>query len=310
MKKNNILYSIVIPVYNSSLFIENTLKEVTKAMDDTKLFYEIVLVNDGSNDDSWKIINNFAKKNKFVTAINLLKNYGQHIAVFCGLKNARGDYVITIDDDLQNPPQEIIKLINKAKFGYDLVIGSFDQKKHSLFRRLGSFVINSINRRIFDISDDLKLTNFRLIRKDVVSRMINYNTSYPYITGLSLLMSGYRCNVSVKHDVRKFGKSNYNLKKLLKLVFEILFNYSSVPMKFVSTIGITVSGFSFITGCYFFISALINDNYPPGWASLFVFLTFINGLVILLLGMIGEYLIRISNQINNSDKYFISDIQK
>lgn len=304
------IYSIVIPVYNSAPFITKTLKEVINAMTANKLSYEIILVNDGSNDDSWNIINNFAKNNKFVTAINLLKNYGQHVAIFCGLNNAKGDYVITIDDDLQNPPKEIIKLINKSNEGYDLVIGSFDQKKHSLLRRFGSYFVNSINKRIFEIKDDLKLTNFRLIRKDVVSRMLAYNTSYPYITGLALLMSGHRCNVTVMHDSRTFGKSNYDLSKLLKLVFEILFNYSSIPMKFVSTIGIIVSLVSFATGCYFFISALSNENYPPGWASLIVFLSLINGLVILLLGMIGEYLIRISNQINNSDQYFIREIQK
>ena len=151
-------------------------------------------------------------------AIDLLKNYGQHTAVFAGLRHSEGRYAITMDDDLQNPPEEIPPLLAKAEEGYDLVIGRFERKRHSLSRRWGSKLVDWMNRRVFHKPKGLVLTSFRCIRRDVVDRMADYRTAYPYIPGLALMFSRSRVNIPVEHHPRTVGKSNYSLLRILAVV--------------------------------------------------------------------------------------------
>jgi glycosyltransferase involved in cell wall biosynthesis len=301
-------YSVIIPVYNSEQSITQVIDKTINFFENENLFYEIILVNDKSTDNSWKIIAEKAKKNSHVIAINLLRNYGQHNAVFCGFKQSCGDYVITMDDDLQNPPEEIKHLIEKAKQGYDLVIGQFRKKKHAWYRRLGSLFIKILNQKIFNSPKNLALTNFRIIRRDVVDRICMYNTNYPYITGLALMFSHFQVNVWVRHEERLFGKSNYNILKILKLVLTILFNYSSFPLRFIAGVGLITSLVSLLLSVYFFTHALINGTFVSGWILVIVLLSFFNGIVILLIGMIGEYVVRLLNQSSNVESYYIIEI--
>ena len=301
-------YSVVIPVYNSSPIVGNTIDGTVSFFEERRLDYEIILVNDGSLDNSWDVIRKKAEENPNIIAINLLRNYGQHNANFCGFLHSSGDYVITMDDDLQNPPEEIIHLISKAHEGYDLVIGRFKEKKHSFYRRVGSILVGAINRRIFHKDKDLVLTNFRIIRRDVVERVCAYKTSYPYIPGLTLMFSNNRANVRVEHREREAGKSSYNLASILKLVFTILFNYSSYPLRLVGGIGIVVSAFSFFLGMFYLGIALFRGTRTPGWTTIVVLLSFSNGLLILILSMIGEYVVRVLNQISSSESFHIKEI--
>ena len=301
-------YSVVIPVYNSSPIVGNTIDRTVSFFEERRLDYEIILVNDGSLDNSWDVIRKKAEENPNIIAINLLRNYGQHNANFCGFLHSSGDYVITMDDDLQNPPEEIIHLISKAHEGYDLVIGRFREKKHALYRRVGSILVGAINRRIFHKDKDLVLTNFRIIRRDVVERVCAYKTSYPYIPGLTLMFSNNRANVWVEHREREAGKSSYNLASILKLVFTILFNYSSYPLRLVGGIGIVVSAFSFFLGMFYLGIALFRGTRTPGWTTIVVLLSFSNGLLILILSMIGEYVVRVLNQISSSESFHIKEI--
>ena len=195
-------YSVVIPVYNSEKIIEETVRQVRDAFLSSGFEFEVILVNDGSKDDSWKTIASLASSFHEVVSINLLKNYGQHNANLCGFREASGDYIITMDDDLQNPPEEIGKLIETAQKGYDLVIGRFESKKHSLYRRFGSRVVGWLNRTVFEVEDELILSNFRIIRRDVVDRVCRDQSVSPYIPGLVLKYSAHRCNVLVQHRPR------------------------------------------------------------------------------------------------------------
>ena len=301
-------YSVVIPVYNSSPIVGNTIDRTVSFFEERRLDYEIILVNDGSLDNSWDVIRKKAEENPNIIAINLLRNYGQHNANFCGFLHSSGDYVITMDDDLQNPPEEIIHLISKAHEGYDLVIGRFREKKHALYRRVGSILVGAINTRIFHKDKDLVLTNFRIIRRDVVERVCAYKTSYPYIPGLTLMFSNNRANVWVEHREREAGKSSYNLASILKLVFTILFNYSSYPLRLVGGIGIVVSACSFLLGMFYLGIALFRGTRTPGWTTIVVLLSFSNGLLILILSMIGEYVVRVLNQISSSESFHIKEI--
>lgn len=301
-------YSVVIPVYNSEPIVATTVARTKEFFESQQLAYEIILVNDGSHDNSWQVIEQIAKDSQHVVAINLLHNYGQHSANLCGFKHSTGDYVITMDDDLQNPPEEIIHLIEKAAQGYDLVIGQFREKMHVFYRRIGTVLIRAVNQRIFGSPKDLILTNFRIIRRDVIDRICNYRTSYPYVPGLALMFSNNRSNVLVEHKQRSVGKSNYNLLKILKLVSTILFNYSSYPLRLVSGIGICLSLLSFLLGAFYLVTAMINGTNVPGWTSLVVLVSFYNGVVMLLLGMLGEYSVRLLRQSSAVDSYHIKEI--
>lgn len=301
-------YSVVIPVYNSAAIVGVTIDRTVAFFSQSPHDYEIILVNDGSRDDSWRIIAEKARANPRIVAINLLQNYGQHAANLCGFRASTGDYVVTMDDDMQNPPEEIQHLIDTAAQGYDLVIGRFRQKQHAFYRRLGAMLIRAINRRIFNADKDLVLTNFRLIRKDVVERICNYQTSYPYISGLALMFSNHRTNVLVEHLPRAAGKSTYSLWKILKLVSTLLFNYSSYPLRLVASIGVTISALGFALGLYYLIFSLVVGVQVPGWTTLVVLLSFFNGVTILILSMIGEYCVRLINQVSSSASYHVKDI--
>jgi len=303
-------YSIIIPVYNSELIVENTINKVSDVMSIANKDFEIILINDNSSDNSWNIIAQNASINNNVIAINLLKNFGQHSAVYCGLQHASGDYLVTLDDDLQNPPEEILKLIKKIDEGYDLVFAKFEEKKHSLTRRLGSKIIGILNTKIFNKPKGLTLTNFRIFTRAVQERIINYSTSYPYIPGLLLMFSSNVANVTTRHEKREVGSSNYNLIKIMSLVGRLLFNYSSYPLKMLTFLGVFISSLSFIIGGYFLVKSFFMGSNVQGWTSTIVLLSFLNGFLILMVGILGEYVVRLMKQTSSTNSIIIKEIIK
>ena len=306
--KTEKLCSIVIPVFQSRDIVSLTVNEVLEVVRENNIFTEVILVNDGSRDGSWEVIRDLAKKNKEVKSINLIKNYGQHNAVFCGFVHSNGEFIITMDDDLQNPPSEILKLINKALVtDCDLVFGKFVRKRHSLFRRLGSRFVGFLNGKIFNKPTNITLSNFRLAKRHVVDRVVSHKTVYPYIPGLLLKYAETVENVTVEHNERKIGQSNYGIIKLLSLVSRLLINYSSYPLKVLSSIAALASLLSFVIGSWFLITAMLNGVRVPGWTSIIVLLSFLGGFIIALLALIGEYLSRILNQISGDEAYYIKD---
>lgn len=308
MTENVFFYSVVIPVYNSAAIVAQTVSRVREFFLAQDHDFEIILVNDGSRDNSWAVIAGLARTFPDVVAINLLKNYGQHNANLCGFREAKGDFVITIDDDLQNPPEEIGKLIEAAQRGHDLVIGRFESKQHSLVRRLGSRLVGWLNRTVFEVKDDLVLSNFRLIRRDVIDRVCRDQSVAPYIPGLVLKYSAHRCNVLVSHLARAEGASGYTMRKLLRLVANILFNHSTIPLRYGAAFGFVVSGISVLLGLFYLLRTLIDGTSTPGWATLVVLISFFNGVLILLLSVIGEYLVRVLREVGSQRSYEISEV--
>lgn len=303
-------YSVIIPVYNSAGIVGRVIEQTIKFFEERQWSYELILVNDGSQDQSWNEIHQEAASRPHVTALNLMRNYGQHTAVYCGLENSVGEYVITIDDDLQNPPEEIIHLIKKLEDGHDVVFGRFRHKKHSGFRNVGSYLIRLVNNRIFRCPKEVVPTNFRLIQRDVVDRILQYRTAYPYITGLVLMFSNNIGNVWVEHEERLEGKSNYSLYKILSLVARILFNYSVWPLRIVTIIGIVISFLGFLIGVVLVFLRLFDQVQVEGWTGVMVMLAFFSGTIVLMLGMLGEYVVRILQQISAKEIYHVKDIVK
>jgi glycosyltransferase involved in cell wall biosynthesis len=309
MMTNNPLYSVVIPVYNSAKIVGLVIERTRAFFALHGLSYEIILVNDGSRDASWSVIATQATQYPEVIAINLLRNYGQHNAVFAGIQQSRGQHVITIDDDLQNPPEEIIHLIDTMRDGnHDVVFGRFVQKQHSLVRRLGSGMIRQMNNRIFMCPSDIVPTNFRLIRREVVDRMLGYRTAYPYTTGLALMFAQSVGNAWVKHQERHEGKSNYNVVRIMSLVLRILFNYSIWPLRLVTMTGFAIASVSFVIGMVLIVRKLFDNIQIEGWTGIMVMLALLNGVIILMLGMLGEYTIRILQQMNSKETYHIKEV--
>ena len=301
-------YTVVIPVYNSEKSVSSVIQRAAAVFEEQGLEYEIIAVDDGSLDGSLHKLVDCAKANRKVKVVSLLKNYGQQSAILCGLSYAKGDYVINLDDDLQNPPEELVKLIDKAVEGYDLVCGVYTHKKAPIYRQLGSRLINKINESIFNKPKDFRLTNYRVMERGLASRVCEYKTAFPYINGLSMLLSGQRANVEVRHEARAEGKSTYTIGKILSLVAAILLNYSSVPLQIMTYFGLFVSAMSFLGGLYVCGRELMGSSKVPGWTSLVVLLSFYNGVLILMLGLVGEYTMRILNTIAVPRSYNVREV--
>ena len=304
-------FSVVIPVFDSENTIGKLIDDLVYFFKKEDLNFEIVLVNDGSKDSSWEIIKKkILKYPKKICAINLLNNHGQHIANYCGFENSTGDYVITMDDDLQNPVSEIKKLIFKSKEGYELILGEYHKKNHSIIRNIGSKLVRYINSKIFNIPKKLHLSNFRLIKKSLIKRILELNITYPYLPGLLVQYSAKSTNVKVKHDKRKIGSSKYNSKKITKLIFEILFNYSIYPLRIITIVGFSISLLSLGFGFFYLINAFINGTSVEGWTTLVVLTSFLGAWILMTLFLLGEYIIRILRNLINNKVYFIKEIIK
>lgn len=299
-------YSIVIPVFNSVGIVGQTVDRVIEVFEKEGLSFELILVNDGSRDGSWDVIAGKARADSRVVALDLLRNYGQHHANLAGLREASGDYVITMDDDLQNPPDQALLLIDEAMRGRDVVFGQFEQKQAARHRQLGSKAINMINRRIFGQPPGLAISNFRILRRDVVNRICSSRTAHPYVTGQALLYSSNRAHVPVRHEPRSVGGSNYNFVRIARLVLTILFSYSSYPLRFAALVGFAISGLSFVLGGVYLVRGLVGSTQVEGWTSLVVLLAIFNGFTIALLSMLGEYVTRTLNAVSAQDTYHVS----
>ncbi|MBX7168561.1 MAG: glycosyltransferase family 2 protein [Pirellulales bacterium] len=298
-------YSIVIPVYRSAPLLPKLVERLDAFFAQHPYSHEYIFVNDGSPDESWQVLERLKQGRDELVIIDLLRNYGQHSAVFCGLQQSRGDWVITMDDDLQNPPEELIHLIRKADEGADAVFGQFHQKMHGTFRLLGSKLVGWLNYKLFNKPKTLVLTNFRCLRREVVDAMCQVNTTFPYIPGLVLLSAKTFANVPVAHHARPVGTSNYNLSTIARLVWRIVFNYSSFPLRLLCGIGLATSLFSFLLGAFFLIRSFFVKTQTPGWPSLVVLMSFYQGIVLIIFAAVGEYLVRIVNDVSGQKSYRI-----
>jgi len=298
-------FSVVIPVFNSSRYLASTIDAVVQVFEKSGWMLELILVNDGSSDSSWQVIVEKAETDRRIVGIDLLRNVGQQSAVLCGLSAATGDYVITMDDDLQTPVDQIEHLIQAASVGADVVYGKYEIKQAPFYRYLGSRFVRQLNKMIFHQPTDLEVTSFRLIRRDVVDRIVISGNPFPYIDGEILKYSGSATNTAVRHDSRQYGKSNYTYRRLLGLMATIMFSYSHLPLRAVSTVGVLGAIGGFIFGSYSVAVALISGSDIQGWTSLAALLSFFSGAMILMIAIVGEYVLRIMKSFMDKNPYII-----
>ena len=304
MSENELMnYSIIIPVYNGENTLIELYERIATVFDQLKSDFEVIFVDDGSKDKSWEILNQIHIDDNRIRIIKLRKNYGQHAAVLCGLKHASGDFIITMDDDLQNPPEEILNLINSIidRPDLDVVIGVPEQKNHGFFRRLGSSFINALTTKIFKKDRNLRMSSFRIMTRELANDLISLRIPEPAIGTMILVLTKNIENINVIHNPRAQGRSGYSFAKLLNLTYNNILSYSSLPLKIVSQIGLLSSFMSMILAVYF----LIRSRYVTvsGWVSTVVLISFFSGLILFSLGIIGEYLIRILMSVYDYPQY-------
>jgi glycosyltransferase involved in cell wall biosynthesis len=281
--------SIIIPVYNSALSLPSLFEDIQQVLKDNFNEYELILVNDNSLDNSWKIIEEICKKHTWVKAIDLRKNVGQHNATFAGLKMCIGETIVTIDDDGQNKPSDIVNLHNKVKGGFDVCYANYRVKKHNLFRRLGSLLNNFFVTILFKKKINLTINAFRCFNKEIKNEIIKTKSPYIYIDGIILSLTNNITKEFVDHKDRKFGKSNYSFSKLINLWIIVATGYSIVPLRVASFLGIFFSILGFLFSIWVILQTTLYGD-VPGWASLIIVVLILGGLQLLSLGIIGEYL--------------------
>lgn len=301
--------SFVIPCYRSAQTIESIVEEIEVTVKN-KIDYEIVLVNDSSPDNTFGVISAICRRNNKVIGINFAQNFGQHAALMAGLRHTTGDIVVCLDDDGQTPADEVFKLINKIDEGYDVVYAKYEGKKHSLFRNLGSKLNFKMTESLLNKPKDLYISSYFAVRRFVVEQMLEYHNPYPYVIGLILRVTKNIANVEVKHRARENGESGYTLKKLIALWVNGFTAFSVKPLRLASFTGVMVAIIGFISMICTVINRIANPSVPLGWSSTMAVLLVLGGLILLVLGMIGEYIGRIYICINNSPQYVIKEIIK
>jgi dolichol-phosphate mannosyltransferase/undecaprenyl-phosphate 4-deoxy-4-formamido-L-arabinose transferase len=302
-------YSVVIPVYNTTevlITLSNKLHQVFEEMNESQ--YEIIFINDCSpNPYTKQYLSEACQQNDKVKVIHFSRNFGQQPATICGIEHAKGDYIITMDDDLQHDPQDI-KLLVEQKH-HDIVIAGLLDKKHGYFKQLGSRIKNHFDHLILGKPKNIKMSSFRLISRFIADNIEKVKSPNPFIPALLFMISLDVVNVPIKHHERAEGESGYNLKLMLKLFSNLMINNSSFLLNMLGKVGIFTAIGSAIYAVYLIINRLAVGISVEGWTSLMVVVLIMGGLMLFSVGVIGEYLIRVIQSSEQKPSYIVKTIE-
>lgn len=297
--------SFVIPCYNSKHTIKTVVDEIIETVTTHGGYdYEIVLVNDSSPDGCFSVITELAENNPKIKGVDLSRNFGQHSAIMAGFHYVTGDVVVCLDDDGQTPANEMFKLIDKLDEN-DLVFAKYTDKKHSAFRNFGSKVNDKMAQWLLNKPQNLKIMSYFACKRYVVDEVLCYKNPYPYISGLLLRTTNKIANVEIHHQERLEGKSGYTLKKLFLLWINGFTSFSVKPLRISTFIGIITALVGFLYGVYIIINKFFNPAAPLGYSSTMAVILFVGGMIMLLLGMIGEYIGRVYISLNNAPQFVV-----
>ncbi len=297
--------SFVIPCYGSEGTIENVCEEIIKEVGKKKYDYEIILINDHSYDNVWSVIEKLAK-NKRIKALNLSKNMNKPGALMAGLNFVTGDYVVLLDDDMQCPMNEFWKLFEPIHT-HDVVYAKYQVKKQSKFKNFGSFLNKKMAEFLIGKPKELYFNNFCVIRKYVVDEVIKYNNPFPYVEGLILRVTNDIVNVLLEERERTVGKSNFTFKKMVKMWVNGFTSFSVKPLRMAMYFGFISALIGFIYGIVIIFERISGNIGISGYSSIMAALLFIGGVIMILLGLIGEYVGRIYISINKAPQFVIKE---
>lgn len=280
--------SIVVPVYRGAATVGTLVAELSKLQPEGGI--EIVLVNDGSPDNSGDVCRDLARTATVpLTYIEHARNFGEHNAVMTGLRHARGAYVITMDDDLQNPPEEVIKLYDHCRLGgFDVVYTRYAVKEHEGWRNLGSRFANWVADQLMDKPKGLYLSSFRCMSALAVGEVIKYRGPYPYVDGLLMQVTQRLDSIEVKHFARVEGRSNYTVRRLVRLWLNLATNFSVLPLRLAIFAGVAMGILGLVAAAWVIVEAMFGET-PSGWASLMTVVLLVAGVQFLVMGVMGEY---------------------
>ena len=302
--------SFVIPCYRSAKTIGGVVNEIENTMAQLAYEYEIILVNDSSPDDTFAVISALAEADGHITAVDLAKNFGQHAALMCGIRHSSGDILVCLDDDGQTPADEVGKLLEKIEAGYDVVYASYDHKQHSGFRNFGSRVNAWMTEIMLGKPRELSLTSYFAAKRFIADEMLRYENCFPYVMGLVLRSTKNICNVPVNHRSREQGQSGYTLGKLLALWMNGFTSFSIKPLRIATYFGAFTALAGFIYALVIIIRHFAVGMAPLGWSSTTALLLILGGVILLVLGLIGEYIGRIFMCVNSSPQYVERSVVK
>lgn len=303
--------SFVIPCYYSEKTVGDVIVRIIKTIKGNgKYDYEIVCVNDGSKDATYAVLRELSKNNRKIRVIDLSRNFGQHAALMAAFNYVTGDFVVCLDDDGQNPPEEMFSIIDKLEEGYDLVSAKYEKEKNrSLVRRIGSKVSFAMSRYLINMPNDIELNSYYGMKRFVVDEIVKYKNAYPFVHGLALRVTRNIANVPMRHDERTVGASNYTFRSLLKLWLNGFTAFSEKPLRLAAVSGVLCSLTGIISAIVIIIQRLTGHIQSMGYASMMAALLLFSGIIMMFLGLLGEYIGRMYICMNNAPQFAIRETQ-
>lgn len=284
--------SIVVPVYGGSAALAELCQRVNAIMQATGLTHEVILVDDRGQAEAWRSICAITNRDPHVLGLRLGRNFGQHAATICGIAHARGEWIVTMDDDLEHPPEAIPALLAAGDADHPLVYGVFQHRTHATYRNWSSELMRRILKRAFpDLNEDY--CSFRAIHAPLAKQLDRFGLNRPYIDGMLSWITASAATVSVPHEQRQHGKSTYTLSKLISHAVNIFVTFSTLPLRIATYSGATLAGVSFLYLLYVIYGRLSGSITNPGYASLMSVVLFACGIQLLILGVVGEYIGRL-----------------
>jgi glycosyltransferase involved in cell wall biosynthesis len=299
--------SVIIPVYNSAATLAVLLKRLTEVLEKLNLPYEMILVNDGSRDGSWEQLKQLSEQYKELHAINLMRNYGQHNALLCGIRAAQSEVVVTMDDDLQHPPEEIIKLLEKLDEGYDVVYGTPAEQQHGFWRDRASQITKIALQGAMGAETARNVSAFRALRTQLREAFANYQSPFLSLDVLLTWATTRFTKVNVRHDPRRVGASNYNFRKLVKHALNMMTGFSTWPLRLASLLGFLFTLFGIFILVLVLATYVIVGGSVPGFPFLASIIAVFSGVQLFTLGIIGEYLARIHLRMMERPTYSVRE---
>jgi undecaprenyl-phosphate 4-deoxy-4-formamido-L-arabinose transferase len=293
-------FSVVIPVYNGELHILNTLEKLTEVLKNLNQSFEVILVNDGSSDGSWPVIDRFCKENENIVGVDLMKNFGQDNAILTGLKFSNAKYIVIMDDDLQHDPSDIPRLINEIEKGFDVVYAKFEKKQQSLVKNFGSWFNGKVANIVIRKPENVYLSPFKVLTSQVRDEIVNYEGPYPYVDGLIFRTTNKISQIPAVHYKREIGYGNYTIWKSFKVWLNLATSFSVIPLRISVLLGFSASLLAFLMAILFVAQYFLDHRGPSGWSSLIVTILFFSGVQLISIGIMGEYIGRTYIHLNRS----------
>ncbi len=301
--------SVVIPTYKAASSLDALLGNLEEVFAGSGLAAEFVVVDDRSPDDTWERLGELATKHPALRAIRLQKNIGQMGATLCGIAEAEGAVVVTMDDDLQHPPEEIPKLLAALEDApeWDVAIGSWDRENDGPFRRFGSRVFERLHNLAVPHGSHLRQTGFRAFRRSVGEALVEHGTRHPVLPSLILEVADSVHNVTVRHAPRAYGESNFKLRSAIKLTVDNFVQSSALPLLWISGFGFAVAFIAAIVGLVYLVRALGGADSPEGWTSSFLAVMFFGGATLATIGLLGRYVAVIMTEVRRPPRWIVRD---